>query len=110
MRCILLLRVVEQIYRPARLVGDVGDVEAAGLVLSNALDLLEVLLGELDLLEVLLDAGGGDGLGDHAVPADLCPCEDDLCGGGLVAAGDFLDDVVLDEEGDAEHVVAKCLG
>jgi len=55
---LLLLRLVEDVNRPSRLVGSVRDVEAARLVLANLLDLLEVLLGELDLLEVVADTAG----------------------------------------------------
>ena len=110
MRRLLLLRLVEDVDRPSWLVGNVGDVEAAGLVLANALNLLEVFLGELNLLEVLLDARSGDGLGDDRVAADLSPCKDDLRGGGLVLLGNLLDNIVLHKEGDTEHVVAESLG
>jgi len=41
------------------------------------------------------------------VAADLCPGEDDLCGGGAEAVGDLLDDGVGDEEGLADHVVTE---
>jgi hypothetical protein len=106
---ILLLRLTKDIDGPSRLVGDVGNVEPARLLLANLLDLLEVLFRELDLLEVLLDARCSDGLGDDAVSANLCPCENDLCGCGAVSLGDGLDGVVLDEQGNVEHVVAECL-
>lgn len=41
--------------------------------------------------------------------ADLGPGENDLGGGGVELGGDLLDDVVLDEEGKTEAVVAKGL-
>jgi hypothetical protein len=97
-RRILLLGLAEDVDRPPRLVGDVGNVEPTRLLLANGLDLLEVLLGQLNLLEVLLDARRGDRLGDDRVAADLCPGKDDLRRGGLVGFCDFLDGVVLDEE------------
>jgi len=109
MRRILLLGLAEDVDRPPRLVGNVGNVEAARLLDADLLNLLEVLLLELNLLEILLNARRSDRLGDDAVSTDRCPCEDDLCGCGVVLGGDFLDGSVLDEEGLVEHVVAECL-
>lgn len=109
-RCILLLGFVEDVDRPPRLVGNVRDVEPARLLLSNTLNLLKVFAGQFDLLEVFLDARGGDRLGDNRVSADLCPCEDDLGRGGFVLLSNLLDDVVLDKEWEAEHVVSEGLG
>lgn len=54
-----------------------------------------------------MDAAGGDGLGNDGVAADLGPGEDDLGGGGVELLSDLLDDVVLDEQGQAEAVVAE---
>lgn len=108
-RRVLLLGLVEDVDRPPGLVGNVRDVEAARLLLADALDLLEVLLGQLDLLEVLLDARCGDRLGDDGVAADLGPGKDDLGGGRLVGGCDLLNGVVLDEQRQAEHVVAEGL-
>jgi hypothetical protein len=107
---LLLLRLAEYVDRPPGLVGSVRNVEAARLVLANLLDFGKVVLGQLNLLEVLLDARRGDGLGDDGVAADLGPGEDDLCGGGADTVGDFLDGLVLDEQGLADHVVAEGLG
>ena len=39
----------------------------------------------------------------------LGPGEDNLCGGGANAAGNLLDDLVLDEKGLADHVVTESL-
>lgn len=96
-RRLLLLGLIEDVDGPTGLVGNVGNVEATGLLLANFLDLLKVFFGELNLLEVLLDARCGDRLGDDAVSAHLRPGKDDLCGSGAVGLGDFLDGVVLDE-------------
>jgi hypothetical protein len=106
-RSILLLGLAEDVDGPSGLVGGVRDVVATTLVSANLLNLLKVLLGQLDLLEVVADAGCGDGLGDDRVATDLCPGEDDLCGGSVETLGDLLDDLVLDEEGFANHVVAE---
>jgi hypothetical protein len=106
---ILLLGLVEDVDGPSGLVRDVRNVEPTRLLLANLLNLHEVLFRELDLLEVLLNARRGDRLGDDAVSADLCPGENDLCGGSAVGLGDGLDGVVLDEQGNVEHVVAECL-
>lgn len=54
-----------------------------------------------------MDAAGGDGLGDDGVTADLGPGEDDLGGGGVDLLGNLLNDVVLNEQGQAETVVAE---
>lgn len=107
MGSLLLLRLTEDVYGPPGLVGDVWDVEAAGLVLANLLDLLEVLVGELDLLEVVANAAGGDGLGNDRVAANLSPGEDDLCRGGTDTVGDLLDGLVVDEQGLTDHVVTE---
>ena len=104
---LLLLRLAEDVYGPPGLVGSVWDVEAARLVLANLLDLLEVVVGELDLLEVVADTAGSDGLGDDRVTANLGPGKDDLCRGGTDTVGDLLDDLVLDEQGLIDHVVAE---
>jgi hypothetical protein len=104
---ILLLGLAEDVDGPSGLVGSVRDVVTTTLVGANLLNLLKVLLGQLDLLEVVADAGCGDRLGDDRVATDLCPGEDDLCGSGVEALGDVLDDLVLDEEGLADHVVAE---
>ena len=56
-----------------------------------------------------MDAGCGDGLGDDGVATLLGPGEDNLCGGGANAAGNLLDDLVLDEKGLADHVVTESL-
>jgi len=108
-RCVLLLGLIEDVDRPPGLVGNVGNVKALGLLLANLLNLLKVLFRQLNLLEVLLDARRSHRLGDDGVATDLGPGEDDLCGGGADAAGDFLDGVVLDEEGEAKHVVSERL-
>lgn len=109
MRRVLLLRLTKDVNRPPRLVSNVRNVEAAGLLLANLLDLGEVVFRQINLLEVLLDARRGDGLGDDGVAANLGPGEDDLRGGGADAGGDLLDGGVLDEEGLADHVVAEGL-
>lgn len=94
-----------------------GDVVALGR-LANLVNGLDGLVIELDLLEVGADARKGDRLGDDAATAgrgaaDLGPGEDDLGGGDLVAlglgeaVGDVLDLGGVDEEGQAEAVVAE---
>jgi hypothetical protein len=94
-----------------------GDVVALGR-LANLVNGLDGLVVELDLLEVGANARGGDRLGDDAASAgrgaaDLGPGEDDLGGGDLLALGlgealgDGLDLGGVDEEGQAEAVVAK---
>jgi hypothetical protein len=108
-RCVLLLRLAEDVDGPSGLVGDIGNVEAPGLSLADSLNLLDVFLGELNLLKVLLDARRGDRLGDHAVAANLGPGKDDLCRSGSDTAGNLLDLLVFEQEGLADHVVSECL-
>lgn len=107
MGSILLLGLAEDVDGPSGLVGSVRDVVTTTLLGTNLLNLLKVLLGQLNLLEVVADARSSDGLGDDRVATDLCPGEDDLCGGGVEAVGNLLDGLVLDEEGLADHVVAE---
>lgn len=107
MRSVLLLGSAEDVDGPSGLVGSVRNVEAVRVVLADLLNLLKVVLGDLDLLEVVADTAGGDGLGDDRVATDLGPGEDDLSGAGVEALSDLLDDLVLDEERLADHVVAE---
>jgi hypothetical protein len=104
---ILLLGLAKDVDGPSGLVGGVRDVVTTTLVSANLLNLLEVLLGQLNLLEVVADTGCGDGLRDDGVATNLCPGENNLCGSGIETLGDLLDDLVLDEEGLADHVVTE---
>lgn len=104
-----LFRLTKDVYWPSWLVCNVWDVETAWLLLANSLNLLEILFRQLDFLEVLLDARYGDRLGDNTVATDLSPRKDHLSGGSAVGLCNLLDGVVLDEQGKAEHVVAKSL-
>lgn len=108
-RSSLLFGLAEDVDGPPGLVGDVGNVKSARLLLADALDLFKVFLGQLNFLEVFLDARCGDRFGNDTVSTDLSPCEDNLCGGGAVGLCNLLDGVVLDEEGLVEHVVSECL-
>lgn len=107
--CLLLFRLVEDVDGPSGLIGNIRNVESSSLLLSNLLDLLEILLGQFNLLEVLLDARGGNRLGNDRVTAHLSPGENNLCRGSANSAGNFLDGIVLNEKRNTEHVVTECL-
>ena len=106
---LLLLRLAEDVDRPSRLVGDIRNIHAARFSLANVFDLLKVLLRQLNFLEILVDTCWCDGFGYHAMFADLGPGKNDLRGSSANAAGHFFDCVVMNEQGNVEHVVAKCL-
>lgn len=104
---LLLLRLIEYVYGPPGLVGDVRDVKAARLVLADLFDLLEVVVGELDFLKVVADTASSDGLGNDGVTANLSPRKDDLCGRSTDTVGNLRDGLVLDEQGLTDHVVSE---
>ena len=96
----------------ARLLTGGGDVVTLRC-LANLSDSLDSLVVEFNLLEVGTDAARGDRLGDDAAAANLGPGEDDLGRSDLgalglaEAVGNGLDLRAVDEEGNAEVVVAK---
>lgn len=108
-RCLLLLRLVEDVDAPARLVGSVWYVvpPAALVLIGELLDSSNVFLIELDLLEVLRNPGRSNGLGDDGVTTNLAPGKDDLCGCGSLLLGNSLDLRAGDEERNVEEVVAE---
>lgn len=110
----LLLLLAEDVDIPARLVGSVWDVEAAGL-LAERRHPLNFLGSKLDLLEIAFNPSFRDTLRNDTVATDLRPGEDDLGGGDFLAeslgdvGGNRLDLVAGDEERETEHVVTKGL-
>lgn len=110
----LLLLLAEDVDIPARLVGNVRDVEAAGL-LAESRHPLDFLGSKLDLLEVGSDAFWGHALRNDTVATDLRPGEDDLSGGDFLAeslgsvGSNRLDLVAGDQKRETEHVVTKGL-
>lgn len=105
----LLLRLIEDVDAPARLVRGVRHiVPPATLVLvRKLLNRSNLLLAELNLLEVLRNPRRCDRLRDDRVSTDLAPGKDDLSGCDTLLLGNSLDLRACDEERDVEEVVAE---
>ena len=106
---LLLLRLVEDVDAPARLVRGVRNIvpPAALVLVGEFLDRLDVFLIKLDLLEVLGNTGRRHRLGNDGVTANLAPSQNDLSRGGALLLSDGLDLRTCDQQGNVEEVVAK---
>lgn len=108
-RRLLLLRLVEDVDAPARLVGGVRHVVPSPtlMLIRELLDSGDIFFAEFDFLEVLCNPGRCDRLGDDRVTADLTPGQNDLSWCSALLFGDSLDLGTCDEERDVEEVVAE---
>jgi hypothetical protein len=106
---LLLLRLVEDVNTPARLVGSVWHIVPPPtlVLIRELLDSSNILFTELDLLEVLGDPGWSDRLGNNRVAANLTPSQDDLSRCSALLLSNSLDLRTSDEEGNVEEVVTE---
>lgn len=107
--CLLLLRLVEDVDAPARLVGGVRHIvpPAALVLIRKLLNSGDILLAEFNFFEVLCDSGGGNRFGNDRVTADLTPGQDNLSRCSTLLLSDSLDLRTCDEKRDVEEVVAE---